>query len=41
MQIANVMANYSYAEADILRKAMSKKQETVLLKEKDKFINQR
>ena len=40
MQIANVMANYSYAEADILRKAMSKKQETVLLKEKDKFINQ-
>lgn len=40
MQIANVMANYSYAEADILRKAMSKKQEAVLLKEKDKFINQ-
>lgn len=40
MQIANIMANYSLAEADLLRKAMSKKKEEVLLKEKDKFINQ-
>lgn len=40
MQIANIMANYSLAEADLLRKAMSKKKEEILLKEKDKFINQ-
>lgn len=40
MQIANILANYSLAEADVLRKAMSKKKEDVLLKEKDKFINQ-
>ncbi|MBQ9011410.1 MAG: DNA polymerase III subunit alpha, partial [Bacilli bacterium] len=40
MQIANVMAGYSMAEADILRRAMSKKKESVLLKEKNKFIRQ-
>ena len=40
MQIANILANYTLAEADILRKAMSKKKEDILLKEKDKFINQ-
>lgn len=40
MQIANVMAGYSFAEADILRKAMSKKKEEVLIAEKDKFIKQ-
>lgn len=40
MQIANVLAGYSLAEADVLRKAMSKKKEDVLLKEKDKFIRQ-
>lgn len=40
MQIASIMAGYSYGEADILRRAMSKKKESVLLKEKDKFINQ-
>ena len=39
MQIANVMAGYSLAEADLLRRAMSKKSESILLKEKDKFIN--
>ena len=39
MQIANVMAGYSLAEADLLRKAMSKKKEDILIKEKDKFIN--
>ena len=38
IQIANVLAGYSLAEADILRKAMTKKKEEVLLKEKDRFI---
>jgi len=40
MQIANVMAGYSFSEADILRKAMSKKKEDVLKSGKDKFISQ-
>ena len=39
MMIAQVMAGYSFGEADILRRAMSKKKEEILLKEKDKFIN--
>lgn len=39
MQVANVMASYSLGEADILRRAMSKKKEEVLLKEKDKFMS--
>lgn len=39
MQIASKVASYSLAEADLLRKAMSKKKEDILLKEKDKFIN--
>ncbi len=38
MQIAVKMANYTFGEADILRRAMSKKKEEILLKEKDKFI---
>ncbi len=38
MQVANVMASYSLGEADILRRAMSKKKEDVLLKEREKFI---
>lgn len=38
MQIANVMAGYSYGEADVLRRAMSKKKKEVLENEKDKFI---
>ena len=38
MQIANIMAGYSMAEADLLRRAMSKKSEAILLKEEDKFI---
>lgn len=37
MQIAHVMADYTLAEADILRKAMSKKKKDLLLKEKEKF----
>lgn len=39
MQIARLMAGYSFGEADILRRAMSKKKEEVLLKEKPKFIS--
>ena len=39
MKIANVMASYSMSEADLLRKAMSKKKEDILIKEKDKFIS--
>ena len=38
MKIFNIIAGYSMAEADILRKAISKKQEDLILKEKDKFI---
>lgn len=40
MQIANIMAGYSYAEADVLRRAMSKKKKEVLVNEKDRFIKQ-
>ena len=39
MQIAQVMAGYSFGEADILRRAMSKKKESILIKEREKFIN--
>ncbi len=38
MQIASIYANYSLGDADILRRAMSKKKKDVLLNEKDKFI---
>ena len=38
MKIASVMAGFSYGEADILRRAMSKKKEDVLLKEREHFI---
>lgn len=37
MQIAHVMADYTLGEADILRKAMSKKKKDLLLKEQQKF----
>lgn len=40
MQIAVTMAGYTLAEADILRKAMSKKKERVLLSERERFIAQ-
>ena len=40
MLIARTMANYTFAEADLLRRAMSKKKEEILLKEKTRFINQ-
>ena len=38
MQIASTMANFTLAEADILRKAMSKKKKDLLLELQDKFI---
>ena len=38
MQIASTMAGYTFAEADLLRRAMSKKKEEILIKEKDRFI---
>ena len=39
MQIASLMAGYSYGEADVLRRAMSKKDESKLIKERPKFIS--
>ena len=38
MQIAQVLAGYTLGEADILRRAMSKKKEEILIKEENKFI---
>lgn len=38
MQIARVIAGYTLAEADILRRAISKKKEDILIKEKDNFV---
>ena len=38
MQIANVLAGYTLGEADILRRAMSKKKYDVLKQEEEKFI---
>ena len=37
MQIARKMAGYTLGEADMLRKAMSKKKQDILLNEKEKF----
>ena len=39
MQIASTMASYTLGEADVLRRAMSKKKESILIKEKEKFIS--
>ena len=39
MQIASIMAGYSLGEADILRRAMSKKSHEIMTLEKDKFVN--
>ncbi|MBQ8472668.1 MAG: DNA polymerase III subunit alpha [Bacilli bacterium] len=39
MQIASIIAGYSLGEADILRRAMSKKKKEVLINEREKFIN--
>ena len=38
MQIACKMAGYSLGEADLLRRAMSKKKESIMLEERSKFI---
>lgn len=38
MQIANILAGYTLGEADILRKAISKKNNDILLKEQSNFI---
>lgn len=39
IEILNKMASYTYAEADIVRRAMSKKKKDVLENEKEHFIN--
>lgn len=38
MLIANKMAGYSLGEADVLRRAMSKKKADILMNEKEKFV---
>ena len=40
MNIANIMASFTLGEADILRRAMSKKKLSDITKYQDKFINQ-
>lgn len=40
MQIASAIAGYSLGEADMLRRAMGKKDKAKMAKEKDKFIEQ-
>ena len=39
LEILRTIGGYSYSEADIIRRAMSKKKFDVIEKEKDKFIN--
>lgn len=39
MQIASVMAGYSYGEADLLRRAISKKDDGKLMMERPKFVD--
>ena len=39
MQTAQVLAGFSLGEADILRRAMSKKDQSVIEKEKSRFIS--
>ena len=39
MQICREVAGYSYGRADIVRRAMSKKQHDVMLKEREAFVN--
>lgn len=40
LQIANIMAGYSLAEADNLRRAIGKKKRSIMRREKEKFISQ-
>lgn len=39
LEILREIGGYSYSEADIIRRAMSKKKESVILEHKDKFID--
>ncbi|MBQ3020677.1 MAG: DNA polymerase III subunit alpha [Bacilli bacterium] len=39
MQILSLMANYSYAESDLIRRAISKKKLNIIEEEKNKFIS--
>ena len=39
LEIAKTLAGYSLGQADILRRAISKKKESILIEEKPKFIN--
>ncbi|MCQ8211612.1 DNA polymerase III subunit alpha [Cetobacterium somerae] len=38
MKIANIMANYSLGEADLLRRAMGKKQASIMDENREKFV---
>lgn len=38
LEILKTIGGYTYAEADLIRRAMSKKKENIILSEKDKFI---
>jgi DNA polymerase-3 subunit alpha len=38
MQIARELAGYSFAQSDVIRKAMGKKKHNILMKERNKFI---
>src|SRR5262245_65552606 len=38
LQIAQVMAGYSLGQADILRKAMGKKDKSIMAKQQDEFV---
>ena len=38
MQIASTLAGFSFGEADILRRAMSKKKKDILVSEEQRFI---
>jgi hypothetical protein len=39
MQIANVLASYSLGEADLLRRAMGKKNAEEMAKQRDRFMS--
>ncbi len=39
LEILRTIGGYTYSEADIIRKAMSKKKENIILEHKEKFIN--
>ena len=39
LEILRSIGGYSYSEADVIRRAMSKKKESIILEHKDRFIN--